>query len=59
MRCEHCGNFGIRNNAYCDCPYGTQAKIKNGDLKMDPRIKEIVDQALTTHDKVFKRLARE
>lgn len=57
-RCENCGNHGVRNNEYCDCSYGSQAKIRNGDYKLSPDFQLALDRVLKDHNEAFKRLAQ-
>lgn len=57
-KCENCGNHGVRNNEYCSCPYGRQAKIKNGDYQMRPELKLALDRVLKDHHESFKKLAQ-
>jgi hypothetical protein len=58
VRCENCGNFGVRNNEYCSCPHGSFAKVKNGDHQMNPRFKKAMEEVFTKHDAAFRRLAQ-
>ena len=57
MKCEVCGNFGMRNGQYCECVYGQFLEVRNGEYRVDDEMEKVMNEMIKQYDGTLRRLS--